>query len=340
MSLDDDFSAFLEEVDHLTAPDAEEQTKIDHDVKNNNNNNNVNQPNNNMKKRKLNVNDDVDNNNKNNEIKGFQIQDSQKIHSQQQQQQPSFKKAKLHNHYTNKPPPLLYPHPRMASGRGRGGNVNIPAWMANTQAQEQQNLIGRPPLLNANLGSYASSSTSILTPPTISSVLPQGNVQAVFGPTIPSHHQLPNDKKVNATNFSTTSTTTGVIATNNGDNGGGGVTTTIPEVKKWPENDFRLFVGDLDVQVKAEHLNDAFSKYKSFAMSRVIINHKTNMSKGYGFVSFLDPYDCYNAMKEMNRKVIMGRPITLKVDQKKTKYNPKNIRAKEKRRKKFFKRFK
>ena len=53
MSLDDDFSAFLEEVDHLTAPDAEEQTKIDHDVKNNNSNNNVNQPNNNMKKRKL-----------------------------------------------------------------------------------------------------------------------------------------------------------------------------------------------------------------------------------------------------------------------------------------------
>ena len=75
-------------------------------------------------------------------------------------------------------------------------------------------------------------------------------------------------------------------------------------------------------------------------MSRVIINHKTNMSKGYGFVIFLDPYDCYNAMKEMNRKVIMGRPITLKIDQKKTKYNPKNIRAKEKRRKKFFKRFK
>ena len=71
MSLDDDFSAFLEEVDHLTAPDAEEQTKFDHDVKNNNSNNNVNQPNNNMKKRKLNVNDDVDNNNTNNEIKGF-----------------------------------------------------------------------------------------------------------------------------------------------------------------------------------------------------------------------------------------------------------------------------
>ena len=204
-------------------------------------------------------------------------------------------------------------------GMGRGGLINQPAWMTHQQRQQHVQIgptmpVGpaipvplgvHPPLVNMQPNGspptpFGTNSLNTFPP------APRPTVQAVVGPSIPSS-QPSTDSEA--------------------------------PVKEWPKNDFRLFVGDLDVQVKAEHLDNAFKHYKSFAMSRVIVNYKTKLSKGYGFVSFLDPYDCYNAMKEMNRKVIMGRPITLKFDQSKTKLKPQNIRAKEKRRQKFLKRF-
>jgi hypothetical protein len=311
MSLDDDFSAFLEEVDKLPAADEDVKVASKMDEKDNIV---VKQKNDadNTRKRKLNNETHNDN-----DISGFKMSVAPQIYSQSQ---PQMKKMKL-NYHTNQSPPILNPNIPVTRpiGYGRGGNINKPAWM--TQ-QPQQQMVGRPPLLNP-------------TPATINrqNTLPQVNVQAVFGPTIPPNYNRSSAEKTSQKCPQTTESP--LTATSNN------VILGVAKTKKdWPENDFRLFVGDLDAQVKEEHLNDAFSKYKSFAMSRVIVNHKTSMSKGYGFVSFLDPYDCYNAMKEMNRKVLMGRPITLKVDQNKTKYNPKNIKAKERKRKKFFKRFK
>lgn len=37
-----------------------------------------------------------------------------------------------------------------------------------------------------------------------------------------------------------------------------------------------------------------------------------NKSKGYGFVSFLDPMDCVKAMREMNGKYLGSRPMSIK----------------------------
>lgn len=81
---------------------------------------------------------------------------------------------------------------------------------------------------------------------------------------------------------------------------------------EWPENDFRLFCGDLGNDVTEEILANAFKKYASFEKCKVIRNKHTGKSRGYGFVSFTNPNDMLNAMKEMNRKYVGSRPITLK----------------------------
>ncbi|KAJ1614606.1 RRM domain-containing protein [Cryptosporidium canis] len=81
---------------------------------------------------------------------------------------------------------------------------------------------------------------------------------------------------------------------------------------EWPENDFRLFCGDLGNDVTEEVLTNAFKKYPSFEKCRVIRNKHTGKTRGYGFVSFTNPNDMLRAMKEMNRKYVGSRPITLK----------------------------
>lgn len=61
---------------------------------------------------------------------------------------------------------------------------------------------------------------------------------------------------------------------------------------EWPENDYRLFVGDLGNEVTDDLLSRSFSQYKSFAMAKIIRDKHTMKSKGFGFVSFIDPFDC------------------------------------------------
>jgi len=81
---------------------------------------------------------------------------------------------------------------------------------------------------------------------------------------------------------------------------------------EWPENDFRIFCGDLGNECNDNTLAKAFAKYPSFAKAKVIREKTTSRSKGFGFVSFLDPYDCANALKEMNGKYVGNRPVKLR----------------------------
>jgi RNA recognition motif-containing protein len=81
---------------------------------------------------------------------------------------------------------------------------------------------------------------------------------------------------------------------------------------EWPENDFRLFVGDLGKEINDATLAKAFMHYKSFAKARVVMDKKTGKTKGYGFVSFLDPFDCGDALRDMQGKYVGNRPISLR----------------------------
>lgn len=78
-------------------------------------------------------------------------------------------------------------------------------------------------------------------------------------------------------------------------------------LKEWPENDYRVFVGDLAKDTTTEQLTKAFQHYPSFAKAKVIKSAHENKSRGYGFVSFLDPMDCAKAIREMNGKYLASR---------------------------------
>ena len=93
---------------------------------------------------------------------------------------------------------------------------------------------------------------------------------------------------------------------------GGGETWIDTTMTDWPENDFRIFCGDLGNEVSDQMLTSAFSKYASFAKAKVVRDKRTSKSKGYGFVSFLDPNDFIRAFKEMNGKYVGNRPIKLR----------------------------
>lgn len=75
-----------------------------------------------------------------------------------------------------------------------------------------------------------------------------------------------------------------------------------PTLAEWPENDFRLFCGNLGNEVNDDVLSKAFSRFPSFNMARVVREKRTGKTKGYGFVSFSNPSDLVVALKEMNGK--------------------------------------
>ncbi|KAH0479223.1 MAG: hypothetical protein KVP17_000361 [Porospora cf. gigantea B] len=81
---------------------------------------------------------------------------------------------------------------------------------------------------------------------------------------------------------------------------------------EWPQDDYRIFVGDLGNEVTDEALCTAFRPYSSFQRAKVVRNKRTNKSKGYGFVSFGKPEDMLAAMKEMHLKYVGTRPIRVK----------------------------
>ncbi|KAL3369548.1 hypothetical protein AABB24_010072 [Solanum stoloniferum] len=84
-----------------------------------------------------------------------------------------------------------------------------------------------------------------------------------------------------------------------------------PTLAEWPENDFRLFCGNLGNEVNDDVLSKAFSRSPSFNMARVVRDKPTGKTKGYGFVSFSNPSDLVVALKEMNGKYVGNRPVQL-----------------------------
>jgi len=80
----------------------------------------------------------------------------------------------------------------------------------------------------------------------------------------------------------------------------------------WPEDDFRIFVGDLGNETNDDVLAHAFARYPSFQKARVVRNKNTQKSMGYGFVSFKDPWDMTKALREMPGKYIGNRPVKVR----------------------------
>ncbi|OIS97636.1 PREDICTED: RNA-binding protein 42-like isoform X3 [Nicotiana attenuata] len=85
-----------------------------------------------------------------------------------------------------------------------------------------------------------------------------------------------------------------------------------PTLADWPENDYRIFCGNLGNEVNDDVLSKAFSRFPSFNMARVVRDKRTGKTKGYGFVSFSNPSDLVTALKETNGKYVGNRPVQLR----------------------------
>ncbi|KAI8964388.1 RNA-binding domain-containing protein [Daldinia sp. FL1419] len=93
---------------------------------------------------------------------------------------------------------------------------------------------------------------------------------------------------------------------------GGGQKWSDDTLLEWDPSHLRLFVGNLAGETTDESLYKAFSQWKSLQKARVIRDKITSKSKGYGFVSFSDPDEFFQAAKEMNGKYIQSHPVVVR----------------------------
>jgi RNA recognition motif. (a.k.a. RRM, RBD, or RNP domain) len=91
-----------------------------------------------------------------------------------------------------------------------------------------------------------------------------------------------------------------------------GMTWVDETLDEWPDDDFRIFVGDMAPDATNEELTEAFRKYLSFNMARIVTDKLSGECKGYGFVSFGKGEDMVAALREMNGKYVGSRPVKLK----------------------------
>jgi hypothetical protein len=93
---------------------------------------------------------------------------------------------------------------------------------------------------------------------------------------------------------------------------GGGKKWTDDTLLEWDPSHLRLFVGNLAGETTDDSLLKAFARWRSVQKARVIRDKRTSKSKGYGFVSFSDADDFFQAAKEMNGKYIQSHPVVVR----------------------------
>ena len=93
---------------------------------------------------------------------------------------------------------------------------------------------------------------------------------------------------------------------------GGGQTWQDPSLLEWDPAHFRIFVGNLAGEVTDESLLKAFAKFPSVQKARVVRDKRTTKSKGFGFVSFSDGEEYFQAARDMQGKYIGSHPVLIK----------------------------
>jgi hypothetical protein len=92
---------------------------------------------------------------------------------------------------------------------------------------------------------------------------------------------------------------------------GGGKKWQDDSLLEWDPAHLRLFVGNLAGETTDDSLLKAFARWKSVQKAKVVRDKRTTKSKGFGFVSFSDPEDFFQAAKEMNGKYIQSHPVVV-----------------------------
>ncbi|KAG7538603.1 RNA recognition motif domain eukaryote [Arabidopsis suecica] len=80
----------------------------------------------------------------------------------------------------------------------------------------------------------------------------------------------------------------------------------------------KLFVGGLSYDTNEPVLKNEFEKYGEIIEVKVICDHKSGKSKGYGFVLFDSEEAAASALASMNNQLLEGRNIRVEYAQPKS----------------------
>lgn len=93
-----------------------------------------------------------------------------------------------------------------------------------------------------------------------------------------------------------------------------------------------LYVSNLSFQVSDNDLKELFSSYGTVSSAKVINDHMTGRSRGFGFVEMDDKTEALRAIDELNNAEFDGKVISVnearpKTDRPKGNYNDNNSRG-------------
>ena len=71
----------------------------------------------------------------------------------------------------------------------------------------------------------------------------------------------------------------------------------------------KLFIGSLPYDITESELTDIFSSYGDIVSAKLITDHFTGQSKGFGFVEMATRSDGHKAMEDLNGKEYKHRRL-------------------------------
>ena len=74
----------------------------------------------------------------------------------------------------------------------------------------------------------------------------------------------------------------------------------------------RLFVAGLPYDMDHRDLKEMFELYGNIISAKVVMDHATGKSKGFGFVDFENETEAKETMLLLDGKMIGGKPFTVK----------------------------
>jgi RNA recognition motif-containing protein len=70
-----------------------------------------------------------------------------------------------------------------------------------------------------------------------------------------------------------------------------------------------IYIGNLGNHITNDSLNAIFSTYGTVLSSKVVRNHKTGISRGFGFIEMIDNSEGEYAIDKINGSVLDGQTV-------------------------------
>lgn len=75
----------------------------------------------------------------------------------------------------------------------------------------------------------------------------------------------------------------------------------------------KLYVGNMSYQLEENVLEDAFNEFGKVLSVKIITDHATGKSKGFGFIEMETSEQAQNCVESMDGKELSGRPIRVSI---------------------------